>query len=175
MLPLIIALAIGIAEFGMGWRSSLTVSSTLRAGARVTANSGNDRLADYDTLQAVEAAIVDIPEPQINQVVIFNAKNRDIPTASCRAGTPSSSNDNECNVYTTLDFSRPPSDFGGTTSCNASAPDKYWCPLDRETNQGDGLDTIGVWAEVEHLFITGLFPGGGITIDDVTVMRMEPS
>ena len=48
--PILVMMAMGILEFGLAWRDSITVSSSLRAAARVGSNAGNDRLADYNTL-----------------------------------------------------------------------------------------------------------------------------
>ena len=111
--PILVLVAMGVAEFGLAWRDSMTVSGALRSSARVASNSGSDRLADYDAIQALEASIAAIPDTDIEQVVIFNAGTDSTPTPGCRAGTPSSAPGFECNVYAASDFDRPASDFDG--------------------------------------------------------------
>ena len=123
--PLIIMLGMGVLEFGLAWRDSLTISNTLRSGARVGSNSGDDRLADYNTLKQVEAAIEQIPNTRILRIVIFKSttSNGAVPTA-CASGT---SVTNVCNVYTAAqmdtlteaDFDQP--------DCDGD-PDESWCP-----------------------------------------------
>ncbi|MCB1015308.1 MAG: pilus assembly protein, partial [Acidimicrobiales bacterium] len=80
--PILVTIAIGILEYGLAWRDSITVSSTTRAGARVGSNAGNDRLADYNTLLAVQAAVASIPNAQIQRVVIYRSTTTDgkVPT-----------------------------------------------------------------------------------------------
>ena len=58
-----------------------------------------------------------------------------------------------------------------------SAPDGNWCPTDRKVAVGGTNgppDYIGVWIKVKYDYITGLFPGDGVTFTDTTVMRLEP-
>jgi Flp pilus assembly protein TadG len=175
MLPILIMLAIGILEFGLGWRDSMTVSNTLRAGARVGSNAGNDRLADFNTIEAVESAIKAIPNTQILRLIIYKSTtaNGSVP-ANCLSVTAPGGVNGSCNVYSAAQISSlTAADFTGTT-CSGSAPDRYWCPTDRISQQASGADYLGVYLEVDHDYVTKLFPGGGITITDNAVMRLEP-
>lgn len=174
IVPVLLGLAIGLAEFGLGWRDSLTVSNAMRAGARVGSSAANARTADYEVLQAVRAAVADLPTGAVERIVVYDAAgvNGDVPTA-CAAGTPGPT----CNVYTEADLLLPVSAFGGTaSSCAADAVDRYWCPTGRKARQsgvGGPPDYLGVWIQVRHAFVTGLF-GSGLTITDGAVMRVEP-
>lgn len=170
--PVLLLLAMGIAEFGLGWKDSLTVSNAMRAGARVGSAAANNRTADYEILQAVESALSSVPKANIEQIVVYeaNGPDGDIP-ATCAAGTPGST----CNVYGPADLDRLDTDFAGG-SCNATAPDRFWCPTSRKARQsgpGGPPDYIGVWIRIRHDFITDFF-GGSMTITDNAVMRLEP-
>ncbi|MEL7209144.1 MAG: TadE/TadG family type IV pilus assembly protein [Actinomycetota bacterium] len=172
--PVLVLVAVGIAEFGLAWRDSMTVSTALRSGARVAANEGSDRLADHQALLALDAGLAELPGTSIERVVVFNAGTDAEPAQACKDGTPSAATGRQCNVYDAGDLDRPAADFAGTTTCAVTAPDRYWCPLDRDDDQSGTLDTLGVWVRIRHDWITGLFPGGGLTMEDTTVMRLEP-
>jgi hypothetical protein len=174
--PVLLLLAIGVAEFALGWKDSMTVSNGMRAGARVGSAAATTRLADYEVLQAVEAALADLPDGAIERIVVYRANGPDGEiSTTCAAGTPSSSATAPCNVYTEADLARPATDFAGST-CSASAPDRHWCPtsrLARQSGTGGPPDYLGVWVRVRHDFVTNFF-GGSLTITDNAVMRLEP-
>ena len=127
IVPVLLTLALGVAEFGLGWKDSLTISNAMRAGARVGSAAANGRTADYEVLQAIEAAMSSIPKNAIEQIVIYeaNGPDGDIPI-DCAAGTPGPT----CNVYVAADLDRLDTDFAGGT-CSGSAPDRFWCPTAR--------------------------------------------
>jgi hypothetical protein len=171
-LPLISLLAFGTIEFGLAWRDSMTVSNSLRSGARVGSNAGDDRLADFNILKQVEAAIAEIDNTLIERVVIYKSTTLDgeAPQA-CVDGTPQAG---LCNVYTPAQMgSLTESDFDSPT-CTGD-PDSAWCPVTREDRQVVGADYVGVWIQVHRDWITGLFPpSAGLTMTDNAVMRLEP-
>lgn len=179
--PILVMIAIGILEFGLAWRDSITLSSTTRAGARVGSNAGNDRMADYNTLLAIESAVASIPDARINRVVIYRSTRTDgtVPPDCTTSATginlgPTST---QCNVYTGAQLaSLSPTSFGTTgTTCSNAALDRFWCPLGRQSQQAVGADYLGVWVSVSHPWATHIFPGSGLTITDHAVMRLEPS
>lgn len=177
VVPVLVTLVLGLAEFGLGWKDSLTVSNGMRAGVRVGSSAANGRTADYEILQSVRAAMASLPAGAIEQIVVYRANGADgriSPT--CAAGIPSSSPTAPCNVYVEADLARPAGDFAGTTACTASSPDRFWCPTDRLARQsgvGGPPDYLGVWVRVRHDFITDFF-GGSMQITDSAVMRLEP-
>lgn len=179
VIPLMILLVMGIFEFGMAWRSSLTVSNALRSGARATANSGEDRLADYNGATAAVSAMANIDGAEITKLVIYKSETDDGEVPSACLGASAVVNGGitgVCNVYDAADLADlEESDFPGSPNCDSSALDWRWCPTLREGSQSaaGGADFVGVYMEVEQAFQTGLF-GSGITIEDDTVMRLEP-
>lgn len=178
--PILVMIAIGILEFGLAWRDSITVAGATRAGARVGSNAGNDRLADYNTLLAVQAAIASVPNSRINRVVIYESTTTDgrVPTACTNTTAQGiASGTTFCNVYTGAQLaSLSTANFGTTgTTCATGAWDAAWCPLDRQSQQSAGADYLGVWVSISHPYVTKVFPGSGLTIKDSAVMRLEPS
>ena len=177
LVPIFVLLVAGVIEFGMAWRDSMTVSNALRSGARVGSNAGRERSADYDILKSIEAAMREIPDTaRVQRIVIYKADTANsAPSPSCMAGTPSAlPSAKPCNVYSGADMARPASDFSGTTSCGNSAPDRFWCPVNRQNQQALGADYLGVWMQVRYNYITHIFPGTGLTIKDRAIMRLEP-
>lgn len=172
LVPVLALIVAGVLEFGLAWRDSMTVSNALRSGARVGSNAGRDRLADYTILKAIEAAMSEVQTARIERIVVYKAStSSSAPTTTCQAGTSVA---NVCNVYTSTDLARPASDFAGTTSCGATAPDRFWCPVSRQSQQALGADYLGVWMQVRYTWITHMFPGSGLTIHDRAIMRLEP-
>ena len=85
--PVLLLLAVGIAEFGLGWKDSLTVSNAMRAGARVGSAAANTRTADYEVLQGVRSALSSLPTGAIERIVIYKANGPDGEISStCAAG-----------------------------------------------------------------------------------------
>ncbi len=176
VVPILALIVAAVFEFGLAWRDTLTISNAMRSGARVGSNAGRERLADYTILKSVEAAMVGgIPTSRVQRLIVYKASTSNSrPPASCLAITGSGGVNGVCNVYRASDLARPVSDFGGTTSCSASAPDRYWCPTARQNQHALGADYLGVWIEVHYTWATGMFPGSGLTLRDRAVMRLEP-
>jgi hypothetical protein len=176
MLPLFFLIVFGMLEFGFAFRNYLTLANGTRDGARTGTTAGNGATADYQILQAISSSMSAMSEDDIEQIVIFHADGPDdtVPAACTTIGAGSSTG-SECNVYDTQDFDLDEDEFdcGGP----GTAPDGGWCPTARRVavNPPHGPpDYIGVWIQVRYDYITGLFPGSGLTFDDTTIMRIEP-
>jgi Flp pilus assembly protein TadG len=175
ILPLLLLIAFGIIEYGSAWNRKLQMETAARAGARVGSSLGNTRLADYGLLQGVKSAINDIGLSNVDYVVVFKstATNGARPTGSCASSTPTSVT-GQCNVYTGAQLqSLTQADFGGTTSCSGTAPDRFWCPTTRQNVQSVGADYIGVWIKARYVTITGLFKSP-FFLTSAAIMRLEP-
>lgn len=173
--PVLVLITAAIFEYGLAFRDSMTLSNSLRSGARVGSNAGRERQADYTILKSVEAAMTEVPNSHIVRLIVYKATTADsaVP-ASCLAVSGSGGVNGVCNVYLASDLARPLSDYGGTTSCSGTAPDRYWCPTTRQNSQALGADYLGVWMEIRYTYVTHVLPGTGITIRDRAVMRLEP-
>lgn len=178
VVPLLGLLVAGIIEFGTAWRDSLTVTSSTRASARVVSNLGDERLADYEALLSLRAGLSTIEGITVEGVLIYDASAADgMPHANCfdSNGDPKADSVGNCNFYTGTELETlTAADFIGTTNC-LGAPDAEWCPLtERETTLASGLSEAGVWVRVHRTWFTDMFPGDGVTIEDKTVMNVEP-
>jgi len=178
--PVLVLLAMGLLEFGIIWRDKSIVHTASRAGARAGSNSfvggGQHQDADYNTLLAVKAGLAQIPPEDIVRVVIYSASSSDgAPPAACADFDPGnglygSPGGQLCNVYT--------GEFIDTMSLLWAdwneGYDNGWEPDLRDTYEAGGYSHVGVYIELEHPYITGIFPGGDIQIADREVMALEP-
>ena len=172
----LVPLAMGVLEFGLLWRDNLTMTSAVRAGARVGSGAGDARLSDFTVLQAVKASAAPLGRDRVDKVVIYRVTTAGgaVP-AACAAAAPGAIVPTEsCNIYSGDDvWDLVETDFTGTLDCGTS-PDAAWCPLLRETDLSIGPDSIGVWMRVNHTWVSGLFGDAGLTLTDSAVMRLEP-
>lgn len=163
VLPLLLALLLGLAEFGIAFRDWITISSASRSGARVGTAAGTQPAADILILQAVEAAMSTGTFSDVTRVVIYQSdddgdpvpgqENRYSPAAGACGWAP-------C----------PDPDFG---------PPSYggpWVPAVRQVTVAPGtpLDMMGIRIEFTHDWVTGFLGFGPSDWEDTAVMRMEP-
>jgi len=179
VLPLLALLISGIIEGGMAWRDSLTVSSGTRSAARVVSNLGSNRLADYEALLTLDAALDGLSTSYVVGVLVYDASAADgsVPAACLDSGGNPKSVSGSCNFYSAAMIkSMSISKFDGLSapSCSATSWDHFYCPTDRETRQNHGLETVGVWVRVKRAWFTNMFPGDGLTVEHQTVMNVEP-
>ena len=175
VVPLVALFVFGLIELGMAWRDTLTVNTAARSGARIASNLGNERLADWETISAVQAALADIDGTDIQAVIIYDAAAADgqIPSTCLSGGGTSVLG--SCNHYSPAQLQTlVEGDFATSGSiCSAGSPDRFWCPLDRSTTQGS-LDHVGIYIRIEYDSQTDILPWEALTIDDSAVMRVEP-
>lgn len=164
VMPLLLMLVLGIAEFGMGWRDRITIQSAVRSAARTASALGTEPTADYQALQNLRAGLDAGTLANVKVVVIYNAKFKDgrFPPA-CQHSSQTAL----CNRYTAADLAAPIASFG----CDVGDLDFGWCPTSRDVT-GDP-DYLGIYIEVEHDYMTALFDGSGLTIVDKAVTRLE--
>lgn len=186
--PVFFILVLGLVEIGMALNDNLALASTVRAGSRVASASGTDGYADLYTVLRVAKESSAIERTNIDRVVIYKpASFGQAPSSACAAGT---SVVGVCNVYTRTDMvnaviqvteqtaalaeGRPADPSKIKFGCNATSPDRYWCPTTRKVTQtGTGPDYVGVWMQIRHPWITKMF-GNDTTLADKSVIRLEP-
>ena len=71
VLPLLLVLALGAAEFGFAFVDWQAVSGATREGARVGSAAGDSPLADAAILNSVGEALSDVPHSQVLAAWIF--------------------------------------------------------------------------------------------------------
>lgn len=167
MIPLLLMLAIGLAEVGFLVIDHMAVANAAREGARVGAAAGPYEDAsgpdDADTLilRSVEQALCHIENGRATRVLIYLA---DADGGFADPG--------KVNTY-----DAPAS---GVLNCTAAGSTSFqcggcpWAPAGRD-NKPPTLDDIGVLVEFEHNPILGFFPfSGTLDLSDRAVMRIEP-
>lgn len=173
--PVFFVLIFGVLEMGLLVNSYLSTSNMTRTSTRVASAVGDQYEADLAILNSVTSGDSMMVSGTLRTVVVFLASGPDAEVpAACKAASVVGS----CNRYTGADLAGslalPPesTQFG----CGPAAQDRFWCPNDRKRDlQGPKSppDHVGVWIEVEHRYLTGIF-GRTFTITDQVVMRMEP-
>jgi Flp pilus assembly protein TadG len=172
VLNLLLALGLGVYEFGFAWRSSASVTSGARSAARTASSLATDDAADYQALSSIRSDLQasDLLE-ELDLVVIFKSTTTDgaVP-AACKTNTTTSA---LCDVYTGDQVrALNEADFSTTTGCMTSMVVANYCPNVRNPIMASA-DYVGVWVKVRHNYVTQLF-GSGIDIKRTAVMRIEP-
>jgi hypothetical protein len=169
IVPVLVMLVVGIAEFGFGFRDRLTIQTATRTGARVGTTLGNTATIDYEILQGVKSALGSVPTSKIDKIIVYKSQTADgaVPSQCLSVGSTA----NTCNVYSAADLSAPVSSFG----CGSGDLDTAWCPATmRSVSQSAGLDYLGVYIQIRHDFFSGFLGTRQITLKDKAVLRLEP-
>ncbi len=168
IVPILVMLVVGIAEFGFGYKDRMTVQTATRTGARVGSTLGNRSTIDYDILQGVKSALGSVPTANIDKIIIYKSTTADgaVPATCLSSGSQAGS----CNVYLPSALTAPSTSFG----CGSGALDTAWCPTSRVVSQSVGPDYLGVYIQIRHDFFSGFLGTRQITLKDKAVLRLEP-
>lgn len=169
VLPLLIMLAFGMVETGMGWRNAITVTSAARQGARVTSHLGQEPRSDQEGVLAVQA-VMGADLDNVELVVIYNANGSGALPPACLTASRNAGGV-QCNRYTPAMIAN--ANVNGLWGCGTGAYDATWCPTTRD-NDTRTADHIGVFVLFQHTYFTGIIPGDAPLIERQTVMRVEP-
>ena len=169
-LPLFLLLIFGTMEFGLAFRTYLTLSNSTRDAARFASTLGKDADADFQIINEAVANLTGFKAGTIQKIIIFKATGPTSTTASgalaaCRTGSVTGL----CNTYLGGSISTNSANYG----CNYTSPDRFWCPTSRKVAVADPPDYIGVYIEVRHTGLTGVI-GMTRNFSDEFVMRLEP-
>lgn len=181
----LLIIVFGIVEFGLAFRTRLTMANSSQSASRITAALGNDEAADYETLLALAQSLETLPSAGIGivkAVDIYEADGNGDPLTGCPGA--------KCNHY----VYQP----GHTATCDWNPcpdPDNFesygggWIPGDPPTTTGrddalPGLAVAGVRVQFAHNWITtGLLPLPNVACDgtpgaicwfDTAIQRLEP-
>lgn len=160
VLPVLMLILIGLAEFGLGFRDMLTVNSASREGARVASAVGDDSSADCVAIEAAAAALIGVDIDDVQQVWIFKADASGDPIPGVRQ------------VY------RPKTtaDDAATLLCSAGwVQIENGYPPSTRSVVSSNLDLLGVRVIFTHKWATQFPPfTGQETWTADTIMRLEP-
>lgn len=177
IVPLLLVISLSVFDIGLGWKTSMTITSSVRSAARVASNLGASPSADKSALIAMASSLGSIPTSEIDVVVIFRSTTADgkVPP-NCLTATVKAIGGSildGCNVYSGAEMKNAATATGFDGTCVTSR-DRFWCPSLRTTGQaGAGPDSVGVYLKVNHATKTKIF-GPTMGIDDTAVMKIEP-
>lgn len=172
VLPLMIFIVVGIMEFGLLFTSYSTTTASTRSGARLAATQYSQaQTGTVETASQTAALAQIVLATQADLKVLNNAKP--IGMAIYKVN-PGSSNGAPYGGYPGTNM------VGGcTSSCisytwdgtkmvrkGGSWPNPQRCVI-------SSVDSIGVYVQVEHSYITGMI-GSKRKVEGHTVMRLEP-
>lgn len=166
VLPILLVIALGAAEFGFAFIDWLSVSNAASTGARIGSSAGTASVADTAILSSVEEALSDVDSSTVQAVWIYKADTDGTPVDAalgCDIGAeglcPTS------NVYVPK--------AGGGWSCLAvnGCP---WTAVARD-DRLPGLDQLGVRIVFTHSWLTSFIPLPGGPWSDSSVFQIEPA
>jgi Flp pilus assembly protein TadG len=178
--PFFMTLMFGMLEFGGAFRDYLTLSNATVAGARAAAIEANDPFADWYILRAIEKAAVAFPMSEMNYVVIYHATVGSTgPPAGCKSASSAGTGTtfvNACNRFTPTELGQVGTGSAPPLSWTSSPPTDttFWPSASRYALlAAPGPDYIGVYINITHPWITGLF-GNSLTLTSNNVSQIEP-
>lgn len=163
VLPMLIILAVGLAEVGFLVIDYVTVTNAARSGARTGAAAARDPGADSAILEVIEEDICNLRFSDFDTVTIkvYEAE------ADGSVPDPPGSTVNEWTNAGSLTCGS----VGHGFSCSNGCP---WVSTGRDNILPD-LDQLGVEITYTHTSITGLMPWLDLTLTETAVMQIEPN
>lgn len=167
VLPLLLLVLFGIIEYGMMFRTSLTMSEATRAAARVAVARPRSEYYERAAADAATGSLLaaGIQDSQIGTLVVYRANP---VTGGLLNGGDTDADIEACSVDCWIfDW-----DAGTDSYVARSGPEwlhtqQYACGSEKET------DYLGVHLKGTHHFLTGFFTGEQ-TLRERTIMRLEP-
>lgn len=174
ILPLFLAIIVGVIEVGIMMQHRSEVRESVSAAARKASLSANDANADYLIVQALRSRLG--PRlPEVRYAIVFKAPDgasqarQDCVDSAESGGTGVPG---VCNVYSNAVLSAPdPTKFGYTTAEPTRTADQNWPARDRSATYSGGRDLVGVQVKASFRSTTGIFPSSSDTY--VSVIRLE--
>lgn len=171
-----------ILEFGLAFRTDLTIENAGQRGSRSASVAGRAPIADYLIIEAIKDGLDDGGIHQVERIIVYKAASPSDPIpAGClaitnpigAAGVPG-----VCNVYGPDALSASLETSPGVPSdqwqcITAASRDFNWCPTLREVSFSGDRDYIGVYVETTHEYLTGFF-GSSVELESNTISRLEP-
>ncbi len=156
VLPVLLMLIIGLAEYGLAFKDWLSVSNSAREGARVASTMGNAVNADCEAIKAATATLVGSSLTALDRYEIFKADSSGSQILS------------KTNTYVYIS--------GDPMDCVNWASIVTWPSADRNVTVGSTpLDILGFRAVFDHRWVTDFAMFSGTArFDEVTITRLEP-
>jgi Flp pilus assembly protein TadG len=159
ILPVLMTIVLGIVEYSLAFKDSLSVTSATRAGARTASAQPRTTTFASDTAAAVSRAITAIDSAAPEVLWIYRADVNGLPDNGNFTGT--------CTVCVRYAWDTTLTPGPGWRLVNDG-----WLPSTHNACAGTA-QAVGVYIRAEHQYLTRLF-GTSVTLEDHTVMRLEP-
>ncbi|MGD2061311.1 MAG: pilus assembly protein [Acidimicrobiia bacterium] len=159
-LPILLSLAIGLAEIGFLVIDYVTVTNAARSGARTGASLTNDPGVDDAILDVVEEDLCNLSYGDVVVVRIFKANPDGSMSASQNNYTPSGSLN--CDA------------LGHSFTCDALEGGCNWPSTSRNNTPPSNFDQLGVMIEFNHNYVTDFLPLPDVDFVESAVMQLEP-
>lgn len=186
ILPLLVLLVLGLADFGFLWRQVSVITSATSSAGRVVSSTGGFRYADYEALRAVDGALSDAGRMNVDRVIIYQPGGGGSVPEECLAIQPTPTStapagvSGVCNVYSAAQVSESdPGGFGSPSlddpACSPGSWDENWCPTTRVApTPGVDPDDIGVRVDVSYTPLTGVLGVSEFEFSRESVYQVEP-
>ena len=179
--PIFIFMLFGILEFGGAFRDYLTLSNVVVTGTRQEAIWGSSLQADWKTLDAIHRGNGALDLDNLDYIVVWKASaGTDKVPSGCKSGAASFAGGTitapaigACNVYTAADIRDKINGPQWTCSGPKIGPIQYYCPSGRKVTVLADPDYLGVYVQIQHPWVTGLF-GQEVQMSDQSVTKLEP-
>jgi hypothetical protein len=166
ILPMLLTLAIGLAEVGFLVIDYITVTNAARSGARTGASAADDPMADDAILDVVEEDLCNLRNGDVVMVQIYEANPVDgsmpNPSGSGLVNSYVANGALHCDAVGHAFQCAP-----GPLSCN-------WDPTTDRDNTPPGFDAVGVHIEFTHDYVTNFIPFPTGPFSEDVVMQLEP-
>jgi Flp pilus assembly protein TadG len=155
---ILMMIAIGAFEWGMGFRDSLSMAASAREGARVTASVGTVADADCTILEAAAGALQATSGNKVKEIWIYKSDTSGTVTGTRQVYRPS-----------------VPADNPASLKCGTWYPVTTTYPPANRDNDGATRDWVGVKVAFAHQWKTGfLWWKGAANWEERAVMHLEP-
>ncbi len=156
---LMLMIAIGTFEWGMGFRDRLSVSQSVREGARVGAAMGDRSDADCATIEASAGSLAAIGDNAVKELWIYQSDVNGTVSGFRQIYRPAAGTDDPL-----------------TLTCSGGwYPIEQTWPESTRDNAGPVRDWIGVKVVLDHEWKTGfLWWQGTVQWEEKVVMHLEP-
>lgn len=194
LVPILTILAMGIVEYGMGWKWANDVNAAARDAARSATSEPVFLTSDRAALLSIATSLTSEQIDNIEQIIVFapidskgsmysSCKSKTNTTGSSSSAGSRSGVSNYCNVYGKGQLRyvlAHPSENGpwlnsSGTGCDSSDLSSYWCPASRKRSLTTGtFSTLGVSIKMKKPSMTNM-GFGDFTITRTAVFRLEPA
>jgi len=167
--PLFFFVVFGGIEFGLMFRSYLSLQDVSRTAARVASVERSGEGADVEILEVIQNR-VDVLNGELIRVIVFNpetlASDLGDSPAGCSDENAVTGIDGECTIYLAADVQ---SIVDGTKDIVAS-PEPGFPPSDRAA-----LTNVGIYVEYRYQYVTGFFDSRTLSATSVEVIEIDVS